>query len=167
MKSAIQDLLLIGLSAACALAQNVIPPGTGDPRWLIAENTITEEPATSPVIVTKLASGWAPAFPGASWIGPAADQTNATRSGLCCRQDVTYQVNFDLPNDVSKESLLITLYADDHVEVYLNGTSIYKGIGQQYATAVTSRSPRDSSPGSRIISTSLSTTPRADLPGST
>ena len=80
-------------------------------------------PATA-FVVTSLPGGWAP-IPGAAWIGPSADQSNATRNPCCVNTSDTYRTTVAVSGDPSRVQLNLTLAADDYVDVLLNGNSVF------------------------------------------
>ena len=80
-------------------------------------------PATA-FLVTALAGGWT-GIPGAAWIGPSADQSNATRNPCCANTSDDYQATFTVSGNPSNVTLNLTLAADDYVDVLLNGNSVF------------------------------------------
>lgn len=131
--------------------QNVNSTGH-DSSYTILSNTIIEPPATSPVtgaafVVTM--PPYAPQYwltvPGSKWIAPDIDQSN-DRNG-CCVGVTKYQTSFSLTDangvalDPSTVKVVLTLLADDSVDIYLNGTAsanhVYSGgVYSQAATIV-------------------------------
>ncbi len=135
----IASAVLVAASVISLHAQgNVIPRGTGvdqfldttsgksfDDNWYIISDSINTEPQdpyfSTAVIVKQLGGNWA-SLSGSQWIGPAVDQSNATRPGTCCAGTVTYQLQFNV-NSLS-ESFVMSVLADDTVTATLNGNPI-------------------------------------------
>ena len=116
----------------------MIPPGTGvgrfldttsgktfDTNWYIIGDSINTEPQdpyfSTAVIVSSLGGNWA-SQSGPPWVGPAVDQSNATRPGTCCAGTVTYQLQFNV-NSLS-ENFVMSVLADDTVTGTFNGNPI-------------------------------------------
>ncbi len=96
-----------------------------DNNYEIASDTTGEilAPAAA-FVVTSPAGGWG-TIPGASWIAPAADQSNATRNGCCTNTSDEYQLIFTVTSNPSTAALNVTVAADDYVDVLLNGVSVF------------------------------------------
>src|SRR5438270_13208122 len=134
-------LVFLTAAAACSgdvVALKVTSTGTNadsaghDLSYTMTSNTIKETPATgAAIVVTKpptQAPGW-PSVPGAKWIGPDADESNA-RNG-CCSGIVKYVTTFDMKDPATGKDLepdtarLMLVYAaDDVVDVLLNGKKV-------------------------------------------
>jgi hypothetical protein len=96
-----------------------------DNSYQIVADTTGQLVAPAPAfVVTSLAGGW-DAIPGAVWIGPSADQSNATRDGCCANTSDTYQTAFTISGSTSGVALNLTVSADDYVDVLLNGNSVF------------------------------------------
>ena len=96
-----------------------------DSSYAITADTTGETAVPAPAtVVTSLPSGWA-VVPGAAWIAPAADQSNATRNPCCSNTADTYQTTFTVSGDPSNVALNLTLAADDYVDIKLNGSPVF------------------------------------------
>jgi uncharacterized protein (TIGR03437 family) len=96
-----------------------------DNSYEIISDTTGQIAAPAPAfVVTSLPGGWG-TIPGAAWIGPSADQSNATRNGCCNNTSDTYQTTFSVSGDPSTFALNLTVAADDYVDVQLNGNTVF------------------------------------------
>jgi len=103
--------------------QNVV--NGRDASYQIIADTTGEIPApASAFVVTLLAGGWA-SIPGAAWIGPSADQSNATRNPCCLNTADTYRTTVSVTGDPSAVTLSLTVAADDYVDILLNGQQVF------------------------------------------
>ncbi|MDQ6665548.1 MAG: hypothetical protein M3Z23_14290, partial [Acidobacteriota bacterium] len=111
----------LGLSTSWAqLAvdiQNTGANATGgrDQSYQIVSDATGEGGSGPAYIIAPLANGWA-GIPGAQWIGPSPDQSNATRPGNMFAGDVRFRTTFMLSGaDPGKVKLDFTMLADDNV----------------------------------------------------
>jgi len=127
------SVLLVLCAIGTASADSFVVYSTGqsvasgrDTQYSIISDSTGEITAPAQAfVITSIANGWIPNLPGASWIGPAADQSNATRNGLP-PSDTLYRTTFDLTGfDPTTAALSLTLSADDWVDVQLNGVTVY------------------------------------------
>lgn len=127
------SLLLLLCAIGTASADSFVVYSTGqsvasgrDTQYSIISDTTGEITAPAQAfVITSIANGWIPNLPGASWIGPAADQSNATQGGIP-PSDTLYRTTFDLTGfDPNTAALSLTLSADDWVDVQLNGVTVY------------------------------------------
>ncbi len=116
-------------------------PGTGqnvangrDQAFLIVSDNTGEFSVPGPAfVVTKFGDNWVNPGPHSTWIGPASDQSSATR-GFCCGGSTTYRTTFSLAGfDLSTVRLTLEMAVDDTASISLNGKSVsvsatYNGI---------------------------------------
>ena len=98
--------------------------GTDNSYEIVADTTGEISAPAAAFVVTSLAGGWG-TIPGASWIAPAADQSNATRNGCCANTSDTYQLTLTVSGSASEVALNLTVAADDYVDVLLNGSYVF------------------------------------------
>ena len=118
----------------------------GQDQNIRSRRTTPIKPQRPPVLVdvtsAKRANGWGNNNPTGLWVGPATDQSNATRSGTCCVGDTVYRTDFSLAGlEPSSASLTLNVLADDWVTVYLNGSDqahvVYSPPEVMYLSPVT------------------------------
>jgi uncharacterized protein (TIGR03437 family) len=124
--------------SSTGLAQNTT--GGHDSKFLIVSDS-ADKAAAGPAFVPStnaLPNGWGSVPGGAHWIGPATDQTNATRPGTCCNGTTVYQTTFSMTGlDPNAALLVMEMLADDWVDVSLNGKSIYHPTAQMFTVPQT------------------------------
>lgn len=151
-----QAYLLTALTAcATAFAQStVVIPSTGaartaaglDANWQVISSSISGETGTGPAaIVGTLPGGWTTPDSGTGWIAPAADQTNATRSGTCCSGAAVYQVQFNV-TDPSTAVFQMKIAGDETITMFLNGTKDSNGYYDDSSTVYSTVGPTYNSP---------------------
>lgn len=103
--------------------QNVTS-GTDNSYQIVADTTGQVAAPAPAVVVTSLPGGWG-TIPGAAWIAPSADQSNATRNPCCANTSDRYRTTFTVTGSPAGVSLNLTIAADDYVDVLLNGGSVF------------------------------------------
>ncbi len=112
-----------GSPAVPATGQNVTN-GRDNGYQVVADTTGQIAPPAAAILITSLAFNWA-AIPGAVWIGPSADQSNATRGPCCANTSDTYRTTFTISGSPAGAALNLTVAADDYVDVLLNGAPVF------------------------------------------
>ncbi len=122
--------LMIAVGTAAANSITVYSTGQDatagrDNQYKITSDTTGEIVAPAQAfVVTSVANGWT-SVSGASWIAPAADQSNGTQGGAPIA-DTTYETKFDLTGfDPATAVLNLSIAADDWVDISLNGVNVF------------------------------------------
>jgi len=98
--------------------------GRDNSYQIVADTTGEIAAPAAAFVVTSLAGGWT-TIPGAAWIAPSADQSNATRNPCCANTSDRYRTTFTVSGSPSSAALNLTIAADDYVDVLLNGNSVF------------------------------------------
>jgi len=132
-RTAFIALMLTAGLVATASGGAITISGTGqnvsgglDQSYQIISDTTGEITASAQAFVVTALATWGPAISGTEWIGPAADQSNATRSTSCCSGMDVYQMTFSLAGfNPSTASLSVGFLVDNAIVVTLNGTTVF------------------------------------------
>jgi RHS repeat-associated protein len=124
-------VFLICLSAFAQTGSLPVPStgqnvsGGRDTSYQIIADTTGEIAAPAQAFVGTDIPAWV-TIAGAQWIGPSADQSNATRNPCCANTADTYRTTFSLSGvSLSDVAFSIFISADDYVDVLLNGQPVF------------------------------------------
>ena len=99
--------------------------GGRDTNFQIISDTTTQITTPGAAFVATSLPGWGVAVPGAVWIAPSADQSDARLGGCCQNTTDTYRTTFTVAGDPTMASLTLAVLADDYVDVTLNGRRVF------------------------------------------